>query len=239
MYPGLWRSFLMLYHVVFGLTALDSVPVAQVDSRTASAPSLGNQEWKSLFRKHRERKVLKLSGIMGWLKNKGDMKKVLKQQVCAFCWVIILLWSYGAKIGRVALMPRLWNALALFKDTVLSGHQYLRLSLGNPQIFNLLLYLLTFLHHHIGFICKLLIISASSSGQVMLTKRQKSVDKSQCTVNIATNVYTWPLPSKVGPFVCASSESFPSENSSLQWLKRLVLPRRWTKQKVQTICSLL
>lgn len=66
-------------------------------------------------------------------------------------------------------MPRSWNALALSKDPVLSGHQYLRLPLGNPHIFNLLLYLLTFLDHHIGFICKLLIISASSCGQVILT----------------------------------------------------------------------
>lgn len=48
-------SFLMLYHVFFGLKPLDSVPVVQVDGRTASAPSLRHQEWKSLFRKHREK----------------------------------------------------------------------------------------------------------------------------------------------------------------------------------------
>lgn len=32
-------------------------------------------------------------------------------------------------------MPELWNALALSKNPMLSGHQYLKLPLGNPHTF--------------------------------------------------------------------------------------------------------
>lgn len=133
-------------------------------------------------------------------------------------------------------MPRSWNALALFKGPVLSGHQYLRLPLGNPQFFNLLLYLLTFLDHPIASFasCFSYQLAAAAKWSLQQVSRQKSVNKHN-----TSNVYTWSLPSKVDPFVYISSESFPTENGSLQWLKMLSVPRRWTKQQVQTICSLL
>lgn len=108
--PARWRWrlasdewFLLLYHVLFGLTPLDSVPVAQVDNRTAPAPSSRNQEWKSFLRERREKSwvLLDLSGVtyfrMAEKKgSNGGRKKVLKWQVLYFLlsnYLALGLWG--------------------------------------------------------------------------------------------------------------------------------------------------
>lgn len=101
----------------------------------------------------------------------------------------------------------------------------------------LLLYPLTFLDHHVIFIFRLLLTSASSCAQVILPVGfmwQKPVNK-----HIASNVYPWPLPFKIDSLVYISSGTFTPETGSLKLLKMLGPPRRWTKQKMQTICRLL
>lgn len=83
-------------------------------------------------------------------------KKYLSGKFSVFCRVLstILLWSYGAKIGRGALMPSSWDVLASPSKST--------------NFWCLLLYPLTFLDHHVIFICRMLLMSASSCTQVIL-----------------------------------------------------------------------